>query len=89
MSDQIVAVALPWHDGPRAALVGTATPIHADAVLKPCTDCGQVLAVGPATMLALAADTAIALCCPTCGVGRCREAGLVIEVNLSRCGPLH
>lgn len=89
MSENIIAVALPWHDGPRTALVGYPTPLAPGSVLHPCADCGQVLAVGPATAVALAAEPSIVLCCPVCGVARCGQAGTVVEINLRQCGPVH
>ena len=89
MPENIIAVALPWQDITRASLVGYRTPIEPGSVLRSCLDCGMALAVGPGTQLALAAEPAIVLCCPICGVGRTRDAAYVVEVNLSRVGPVH
>jgi len=91
MNNNCIAVALPWHDGPRAAYLapGEVAPVDPGAVLYPCADCSQILAVGPALALALSVDPSLDLCCPACGVGRCRGASQIVRVTLARNGLTH
>jgi hypothetical protein len=91
MKSNCIAVALPWLEGVRALYLGDVLPpLDPAVVLHPCTDCGEVLAVGPLVRHALEGDDAIDLCCPACAVLRCGPADTVIEVTLqAAAGAVH